>query len=347
MRWAQVRASLIGLGAGCLALSGCAEAPSLLDVQGPHAARILDLWWLMLTLATGVFVLVIGLLTVALVRRRPPPDGRPPTEEQGSRFARLAANGLMVGGGIVLPLVILVPLAILSFREVAVLARPPRPPAVTVEVTGRQYWWEVRYPDHGIITANEIHIPIGEPVRVVLKSGDVIHSFWVPRLMGKHDMTPGRVDETWMQADRPGTYWGQCTELCGIQHARMAFVVVASEPEHFAAWAENQRQPAVASTDPLVQRGAQVFARQGCIACHAVRYGDAPPVGGQAGVPGPDLTHLASRLTLGAGTLENNRGNLSGWVANPQALKPGNLMPTVPMDGDSLLALVAYLESLK
>jgi len=335
-----------------LFLAGCSGAPSLLDTRGPQAARIADLWWLMFWLATSVFVLVVGLLAVALFRRRP---DRPvvargtPSEQLGGSFGRFGANALVIGGGIVLPVIILVPLAILSFRDVVLAALPGRPPALTVEVIGRQYWWEVRYPDHQVVTANEIQIPVGEPVRLVLRSGDVIHSFWIPQLMGKLDMTPGREDETWVQADEPGVYWGQCTELCGLQHAHMAFVVVASEPGQFETWLEAQRHPAVEPADPLARRGAQVFARAGCIACHTVRYGQAgrPVVGGQAGIPGPDLTHVASRRTLAAGTLENNRGNLAGWIANPQALKPGNLMPVVPLDGESLLALVAYLESLK
>jgi cytochrome c oxidase subunit 2 len=338
------------LSLGTMLLAGCSEAPSTLDTRGPQAARIADLWWLMFGLAMAVFVLVVGLLAVALFRRRAEQTAVArgiPSEQQGGRFGRFAANGLVVGGGIVLPVVILVPLAVLSFRDVVLTALPSREPTLTVEVIGRQFWWEVRYPDHQIVTANEIHIPVGEPVRLVLRSGDVIHSFWVPQLMGKLDMTPGREDATWVQADQPGVYWGQCTELCGLQHARMAFMLVASQPAQFETWVEAQRHPAVEPADPLARQGAQVFAREGCIACHTVRYGQGTVVGGQAGPPAPDLTHVATRRTLAAGTLENNRGNLAGWIANPQALKPGNLMPVVPLDGESLLALVAYLESLK
>jgi cytochrome c oxidase subunit 2 len=308
----------------------------------------------MFALAMVVFVLVVGLLAIALFRRRadqPVVERGVPSEQRGGRVGRFAANALVIVGGIVLPVAILLPLAVLSFRDVALLARPARETGLTVEVVGRQFWWEVRYPGHQIVTANEIHIPVGEPVRLVLRSGDVVHSFWIPQLMGKMDMTPGREDETWVQADQPGVYWGQCTELCGLQHARMAFVVVAAEPGQFETWVEAQRHPAVEPADSLARRGAQVFAREGCIACHTVRYGQGAAggmaVGGQAGPPGPDLTHVATRRTLAAGTLENNRGNLSGWIANPQALKPGNLMPVVPLDGESLLAVVAYLEGLR
>ncbi|MFN0071792.1 MAG: c-type cytochrome, partial [Chloroflexota bacterium] len=200
-----------------------------------------------------------------------------------------------------------------------------------------------RYPSRGFVTANEVRVPIGQPIELRLSSSDVIHSFWVPQVMGKHDMTPGHVNTTWLQVDKPGVYWGECTEFCGLQHAKMAFVLVAQTQSEFDAWAAGQQRPAAESIDPQVLRGAQVFARDGCIRCHTVRQGGAA-VGGDLG---PDLTHVASRLTLGAGILANNRGNLAGWTANPQALKPGNYMPVTYLDAESLLAVVAYLESLK
>jgi cytochrome c oxidase subunit 2 len=193
-----------------------------------------------------------------------------------------------------------------------------------------------------VVAANEIHVPAGRPVQVNVTSEDVIHSFWVPQLMGKLDMIPGKTNTTWLQADQPGAYRGECAEYCGVQHAHMAFLVVAEPPEQFAAWLEGQRQPAAEPTEPLAREGAQAFAREGCISCHEIRYG-ASPVGGKAG---PDLTHLASRRTIGAGLLANNPGNLAGWIANPQALKPGNKMPRLNLDAESLQALVAYLESL-
>jgi cytochrome c oxidase subunit 2 len=262
---------------------------------------------------------------------------------RGEAERRFPDVGFVIGGGVVLPIVVLVPLAVYSLVLTTALAPPMVEGDFTVEVVGNQYWWEVRYPDHGFTTANEIHLPAGRPVQLRLTSVDVIHSFWVPRLMGKLDLLPGQTNSTWVLAERPGVYWGECAEFCGIQHAKMAFVVVADPPEQFAAWIAAQQGPAVEPADPLARRGAQVFARAGCISCHAIRYGSGVVGGGSA----PDLTHFGSRLTIAAATLENNRGNLAGWVANSQAIKPGNAMPAFNLDGDSLLAVVDYLESLR
>ena len=186
-------------------------------------------------------------------------------------------------------------------------------------------------------------MPVGEVVQLKLRSDDVIHSFWVPQLLGKHDLIPGNEHETWLRADQPGVFRGECAELCGVQHARMFFLVVAEPPADFAQWLERQRQPARQSPDPAVQRGAGVFAREGCIDCHAIRIGT-QATGGQLG---PDLTHVGSRMTLGAGTLDNNVGTMAGWIANAQAFKPGNAMPAQPMDGASLQAVAVYLSSLE
>jgi cytochrome c oxidase subunit 2 len=321
--------------------------PSTLEPGGPQAAWIAEIWWLEFGLALVVFGLVLGALLYALFRRRAGqpeeplgPAATPYLRQPTSRFAN---SRFVIVGGVVLPLVVLMPLFVYAVVLLRWLAAPQTAPAVEIEVVGHQYWWTVRYPGYQFDTANEIHLPVGQPVRLSLTSTDVIHSFWVPRLMGKQDMLPGRQIESWIQADQPGQYWGQCAELCGLQHAKMAFVVVAEPSDEFEAWVEHQRRPAAAPADLQTQRGAQVFARQGCIACHAVRYGNTP-TGGEIG---PDLTHVGSRLTLGAGVLENNRGNLGGWIANPQALKPGNNMPAVALSADDLLAVIAYLESLK
>jgi cytochrome c oxidase subunit 2 len=246
-------------------------------------------------------------------------------------------------GGIAIPALILAGLLVIAVRILPEVAAPPRAPVLTVEVVGHLWWWEVRYPAQGFKTANEIHIPVGQPVEVELRSPDVIHSFWVPQLMGKTDLVPGHVNRVWLQAEAPGVYRGQCAEYCGLQHARMAFLVVADPPEQFAAWLEGERRPATEPADPVLLRGAQAFAREGCINCHVIRYG-AGAVGTEVG---PDLTHFGSRRTIAAATLPNTRGHLAGWIGNPQALKPGNYMPTVQIDSESLLALTAYLESLK
>jgi cytochrome c oxidase subunit 2 len=210
-----------------------------------------------------------------------------------------------------------------------------------VEVTGRQWWWEVRYPESGVVTANEIRIPAGRPVRLVVTSGDVIHSVWIPELHGKIDMIPGRSNSQVIIADEPGEYRGECAEFCGAQHAKMQFIVVAEPPERFAAWLERQAQPANAPADAMQLEGREIFLGSACVYCHAVRGTNANSNFG------PDLTHLASRRTLAAGMLANNRGNLSGWVLNPQQIKPGNKMPPTALSGEELNALLAYLESLE
>jgi cytochrome c oxidase subunit II len=184
---------------------------------------------------------------------------------------------------------------------------------------------------------------VGQPVALRLSSPDVIHSFWVPQLMVKLDLVPGHVNTLTLQADHAGVYRGQCAEYCGLQHGRMAFLVIAEPPDQFAAWLEAQGQPARQPDDPFRLLGAQAFAREGCIHCHAIRYG-AGPVGTAVG---PDLTHVGSRRTLAAATLPNTLGHMAGWIGNPQALKPGNYMPALPLASESLRALAAYLESLE
>ena len=219
-----------------------------------------------------------------------------------------------------------------------------RKPALTIEVTGQQWWWKVRYlsddPSRIFTTANEIHIPTGEPVRIELIGADVIHSFWVPPLSGKTDAIPGQTNVTWLEADRPGRYRGQCTEYCGVQHAHMGFEVVAQSPGEFDAWWDAQLKPA-ATADRRPANAAPTLFSYHCGACHTVRGTEA------GGAIAPDLTHLMSRATIAAGTLPNNAGNLSGWIADPQAIKPGTLMPIVYLSGPELNDIRAYLQTLK
>ncbi|HEV2106684.1 MAG TPA: cytochrome c oxidase subunit II [Thermomicrobiales bacterium] len=316
-------------------LAGCQpeDSPSALDPRGPRAERIADLWWLMFWLGTAVFVVVMGFLAYATFRawRRGVADGEPTDRH---------ANPFLAGAMAVTVLVILVVLGF-SLWTSRLLVEPDEPPALTVDVIGNQWWWEVRYPEVDAITANEIHIPVGEPVRVRLLSDDVIHSFWIPELSGKLDLLPGITNEFWIEADEPGTYLGECAEFCGIQHAHMAFLVVAEPRERFDLWLTGQVEPASFVADPLVERGQDIFLTAGCAACHTVRGTAAD------GEIGPDLTHLASRETIAAGMLENNLGNLMGWIADPQAIKPGNHMPNLPLAPEELEAVVAYLLSLE
>ena len=219
------------------------------------------------------------------------------------------------------------------------------PDALRIQVTGNQWWWDVQYdnavPSLRVTTANEIHIPVGKAVRFDLLSTDVIHSLWIPNLQGKIDLVPGRLNELWLRADQPGVYRGQCAEYCGLQHAKMALVVVADSPDDFERWLAANRAPASPPTTPEQQRGRDIVERGPCAMCHSIAGTSA---GGRSA---PDLTHLASRSTIGAGTLPNTTGYLAGWIADPQHIKPGNRMPPTGLNGEELQAVLAYLETLK
>jgi cytochrome c oxidase subunit 2 len=252
------------------------------------------------------------------------------------RIPRVSEKLLIVGGGIVFPVVTLSALLLYSLTRAAAL-HPAEPAALRIEVVGEQWWWRVHYLDaegrRDFATANEIRVPVGRPVELELKSADVIHSFWVPALAGKVDMIPGRTNRLRLRADRPGELRGQCAEYCGGPHGLMALYVVSLEPDAFARWAERQRQPAPKENPLFVAR---------CGACHTVRGTAA------AGTRGPDLTHVGSRLAIGAGVLPNNAGALAAWIASSQHLKPGNLMPSFQhFSGAELRELAAYLEGLK
>lgn len=315
-----------------LLLGGCANAPSALAPRGPAAAEIANLSWIMFGLAAAVFVVVMGLLLYGLFRSR-----REGVEQEVSPGRDRA---FVVWGGIVIPIIILIALYIFTIRTMAALAAPTNAAELVIEVVGHQFWWEVHYPNQAFTTANEIHIPVGRPVELRLTSTDVIHSFWVPELHGKMDLLPNRINSFWLQADEAGVYYGECAEFCGIQHAKMAFVVVAEPEEQFAAWLAQQAQPAAEPADPVVQQGRQIFLGSACVYCHTVRGTNA------TGTLGPDLTHLASRRTLAAGIIENNPGNLGGWIVDPHSIKPGNKMPPTNLSGPELQALLAYLASL-
>lgn len=305
--------------------------------MGPEARVLANLWW---ALCIGATLILLGVLAVLLagVLRSRGRRGDAPLNQRQSR-------NLVLGGGVVLPIVVLFILLISSVSiERAIFAAPPDD-ALAVEVIGRRWWWEIRYLDERqspvAVTANEIHVPVGRPVKFLLKSRDVIHSFWVPNLNGKTDLIPGKTNIAWMTADRPGAFRGQCAEFCGLQHANMSLWVVAEPPEAFAAWLARQAEPAAEPAGPELARGLEVFLASPCVMCHAIR--------GTAALAqaGPDLTHLAGRRTLAAGTLANNRGNLAGWILDPQHLKPGNRMPPVNLDAGRLHPLLSYLESLK
>lgn len=340
------RASLWSLATPVALLTGFGGRQSALNPAGPQAARIEDLWWLMVWVCTGVFVLVMAALVGAMVKgRRRARAGSdalilPPPPEGERRMTRVVAASL---GVTVVVLFGLLVASIATGRATSPLQAPED--ALTVKVTGHQWWWDFEYedpvPSRIVRTANEMHIPVGMPVRLKMTSADVIHSFWVPSLHGKLDLIPGRIGDLLIQADRPGVFRGQCAEFCGHQHSHMQLLVIAEPPEQFEAWRARQRQPAAPPRTPLEARGQRLFLSLPCALCHAIQGTDA---GSRVG---PDLTHLASRRTIAAGMLPNNRGNLGGWILDPQQVKPGNLMPRTNLRSEDLHALLAYLESLR
>ena len=316
--------------ATCALVAACSDSsPSALRPKGRGADRIAGLWWFLLWAAVAVTVAVVVLLAVAVLRRR-----REKAEGEDRSLA------LVIGGGVVLPVLVLPVVFVLTARTMAQSSDRQRAARMQIEVVGHRWWWEVRYPD-GAVTANEIHIPTGEPVRVALRSDDINHSLWVPELQGKTDLVPGYTNVMWLEARRPGVYRGQCAEFCGVQHAHMAFVVVADSPDRFAAWLDNERGPAAPPPDAHLLAGQQAFLRNPCVGCHTIRGTAA------TATIGPDLTHFASRSSIGALTIPNNAGNLAGWIENAQNAKPGSLMPPMSLDPGDLQAILDYLETLR
>lgn len=327
---------------GCLVLvSACSDSPmNYMIAHGPVAASEARLGWY-LVIVSGVVIAVVSLLVVVGGRRRARVGDAMGLERTASHSGLL----WIYIGGLIVPAMILIVSFALTLGTLHATARPSRDPAATIQIVGHRWWWEVHYVDRNpantITTANEIHVPVGEPVRLQLTSADVIHSFWVPQLAGKTDVMPGQTNVAWLEADSAGVYRGACTEYCGVQHANMAPVVIAEPPAMFTAWEAAQRANAATPADPDASAGLAVFRKSACATCHAIRGTEA------LGSVGPDLTHLASRLTLAAGTLDNTRGNLAGWIGNSQAIKPGNDMPAMSVAPTDLQALLAYLETLK
>lgn len=280
-----------------------------------------------------VFVLVEAALIYAIIRYRSRPGGPAPRATHGNTLLEISWT--------LAPAVILVLIAIPTIRTIWVVDNPPPGDALVVEAIGHQWWWEFRYPDLGVVTANEMHVPVGQQVDVRLTSADVIHSFWIPRIGGKRDLIPGRENRIWFTVDSAGVYLGQCAEFCGLSHALMKMELVADEPEDFEAWVENQRADAVVSDSARFAEGIQAFTQGGCIACHAIRGTIAQ------GVLGPDLTHVGSRRRIGAGIMDNTPENLTRWIRETQAVKPGALMVVPDLDEEVLQRIVDYLGSLQ
>ncbi len=307
--------------------------PNIFNPRGIAAAHLATLGWVLVVIALIVLVLVLLALLIPL------PWGR---REDALAEPRYHAGEhmfiLIVGAAI--PAVILFGVYLFSMKDIGIW-EVNQNRTVDIEVIGHQWWWEVRYPKLHIQTANEIYIPSGTKMKVSLLSSDVIHSFWVPQLHGKLDMIPGRVNTFWIEADSAGQYRGECAEFCGQQHAHMDFTVVSMPGAEFSRWASAQAMPASPPGSPAAVEGRRAFQDGGCAYCHSVNGN------GAGGKVGPDLTHFASRLTIGAGMLPNTRGFLAGWVVGAQHIKPGIRMPQVMLSGEQLQAVVAYLEGLK
>jgi cytochrome c oxidase subunit II len=330
----------LALGVLALGLSACTGPEAFLEAGGPAAEEIAWIWWVMFILGVGVYIAVLGLVGVPVWRnwrrRHPPVDD----ERELVVERRFLFGAGIIGSSIILFVLYLVA-APVGVAVAPALGGNPDGDEITIEVVGHQFWWEVRYPDHGFVTANEITIPAGQRVRFRLESADVIHSFWIPQLHGKVDMTPGHTTELVVEAERLGEYRGRCTEYCGIAHAQMLFRVFAVEADEFEQWVDAQAEPARDPETDEQRRGREVFLSSSCVYCHTIRgHGPVSEIG-------PDLTHFASRETIGAGILPNTRGHLAGWIVDPQALKPGNPMPGTAIAGEELRLLLDYLESLE
>jgi cytochrome c oxidase subunit 2 len=294
---------------------------------------------LVLAVTGGIAIVVVGLLTYSIVtfRRRADDDGSEPAQVYGSEQIELAWT--------VIPILIVVVLCLVAARTIYDVQDAPKPPgAIDVTVVGHQWWWEIRYPGLGIVTANELHVPVSDPAArtptfMRLESADVAHSFWVPRLAGKTDLIPNRENRMWIEPREPGLFLGQCAEYCGTQHAHMLLRVYVESHAEFDRWVAAQRAPAVA--DAGVAAGRRVFETTACINCHAVRGTVAN------GRFGPDLTHLMSRDTLVAGAARMDHDAIHAWIADPDHVKPGALMPAMKLDGPELDQLVSYMLTLR
>jgi cytochrome c oxidase subunit 2 len=315
---------------------------SAINPVGPQAANIAKIWWLMFYVCTAVFVIVLAVLGISLIKARPVDEVPELDLPEDTKKRRTNAVIASVVATVVILFIFLIYSFVIGRGLTSELARKN---GVVIELTGHQWWWEVRYDNvdaSSIFTsANEIHIPVGVPVTLSLKAGDVIHSFWVPNLHGKKDLIPGKVSTIWIQADKPGVFRGQCAEYCGLQHAHMALWVIAEPQEQFNSWLQSQTQEAAVPSTDSTKRGQQIFLSSACVMCHTV---SGTPAGSNIG---PNLTHIASRQTIAAGTLENTRDHLALWVNNSQRIKPGNHMPTMSFSDDDLQPLVDYLQTLK
>ena len=332
--------TLAGAGAWLAPAVARADAPmNYLRSFGVRAHEIASLTWGLLIISILVAIIVSALVLVGVMRRRAPHTAEVALEP----VSRGSSSGILwiyIGGG--LSILALLGSMIWTGYTMAAVQRPRTEPKLTIDIIGHQWWWQVRYgsDDHSRVfdTANEIHIPVGEPVQFRVHTNDVIHSFWVPPLGDKLDLIPNQTNTTWLEASQPGTYRGQCSEFCGEQHAHMGLLIVADRPDDFQRWWDDQLKPA--TSGPQAGIGETLFTVR-CGACHALRGTRA---GGRLG---PDLSHLMSRQTIAAVTLPNRIAYLTGWIADPQRIKPGNLMPRLDISGPELAQIRDFLAAQK
>jgi len=332
---------LWAISTGQAATAGLTEyrIANIFDPVSTPAESIRDAAYFVLWITGGIFVVVAGLITYAVIRfrQRDGDDKSEPPQVYGSSHIELAWT--------VLPILITLVLIMVTARTIGEIQDAEMPEnAVKVRLVGHQWWWEVHYPDYGIVTANEIHVPVSRPdarrpTHFTLQSADVIHSFWVGQLAGKTDLIPNRDNHTWIEPFQPGIYFGNCAEYCGTQHANMLIRVVVHEPEGFENWIRQQQAKPV--FEPAVARGEKVFFNTSCINCHSVDGTIAE------GVFGPDLTKIATRMTIGAGVLPMSEENLRKWIRDPQTYKHGALMPDMKLSDEDVSAIAAYLMTLK
>ena len=329
---------LAALGTQSAWAEGTQTSTNIFTPASTPANSIFGLSLFTLAITGGIFVVVGGFMAYAVIRYRArSTDGNSePAQIYGSTQIELAWT--------VIPILIVVVLFLTTARIIFAIQNAPKPKdALNVTVIAHQFWWEFRYPSLGIVTANELHVPVSTaghplPVYLHLLSADVDHSFWVPELAGKTDLIPNHPNETWIEPMHTGLYLGQCAQFCGIEHAKMLLRVYVQTPAQFAAWVKNQQQPAV--EDPAVASGRQIFQTNACTNCHTVRGTAAD------GTFGPDLTHLASRDTIASGSVKNTPENLFKWIKDPDSMKPGCLMPAMQLSDKQIHELVAYLSTL-
>jgi cytochrome c oxidase subunit 2 len=330
-------AALAPLAVAVLLLAGCAatDPQNALAPEGPVARMEGDLFNLIFWIAVGVFVVVEALLLWTIIRHRAQPGAALPAQTHGNTVLEITWT--------IIPCIILAIIAVPTLTTIvsATSEAPASTKTMNVTVTGHQWWWQFDYPDQGVITSDELHIPVGTRINLAIESADVIHSFWIPKLGGKVQAIPNQHNTSWIQADQVGTYNAQCYQLCGASHANMRFIVVVQSQADFDQWVKQMTTAPVQPTSGLAAQGAQIFASSACVGCHTIQ-------GTKANAKiGPNLSHIGSHQTLAGATLQNTPENLATWLHNPPAVKPGSIMPNLNLTNDQVNALVAYLESLK